>query len=513
MVKNHYETSILFANPRPSVTDLDDRIRLWSKNLEPKSQSLKLTVIKNVSFDDDDDCIILDADPEKPLLLANNDDVTDSDDLLILGHKGQIACRDYPHPRHLCAKYPFTSTPHEKHCDQCHCYVCDSLAPCCHWGTDHCHATDKEETWKAMRKSFKLAKDAPVPVLKFPCISQSVALPQVNHVQPRNIIRLAPNSMPQNQFSRMTTILQNHPNSMPQNQFPRPTTLPQNHPNTMPQKQYSRPTTIPQNHPNSMPQNQFSSPTTMPQNQFSGPTIPQNLVSRLTTIHACSSTTKFVHPNIISHGKTISLGKNGFQLRSVLQQSVGVQNNVIQKDRGPNIGNSGPRFAPFNAMLQRAGFLGVPSATNQSTYVSSNNSSSAHASQYSRNYVRPATLKDSVNNVSCDCATTHSRTRYPAPPATSKLTNHVGRQNVRPATSKDPVSNVSCTRATQHSKYPAPPLTSKSTNHVGRQGVRPVTSNDPVSNVSCDLATRHSRTRYPASPATSKKTNVGRQGV
>jgi hypothetical protein len=30
----------------------------------------------------------------------------------------QIACRDYPHPRHLCAKHPFSSTPHDRHCDQ-----------------------------------------------------------------------------------------------------------------------------------------------------------------------------------------------------------------------------------------------------------------------------------------------------------------------------------------------------------------------------------------------------------
>ncbi|GAV84177.1 hypothetical protein CFOL_v3_27621, partial [Cephalotus follicularis] len=298
-----------------------------SKSLKPKSKSLKPTVIKNVAFDhanghgddDDDDCIVLDADPEKLVPIIENDDVTDTDDLLIIGHKGQIACRDYPHPRHLCAKYPFTSSPHEKHCEQCHCYVCDSLAPCCHWGTDHCHATDKEETWKAKRKSFKLAKDAPLPVLKFPDISQSVALPQVNHVQPCNIIRLAPNSMPQNQP---------------------------------------------------------------------------------TTIRACSSTTKFVHPNIISHGKRIPLGKNGFQPRSVLHQSLGVKNNVIQKDRGPNVGNSGPRFAPSNATLQR-------------------------------NYVRPATLKDPVSNVSCAHASQHSR--YPAPPATSNDTNPTEWQGVCPS--------------------------------------------------------------------------------
>lgn len=29
----------------------------------------------------------------------------------------QVACRDYPHPRHTCAKYLFSKTPHDKHCE------------------------------------------------------------------------------------------------------------------------------------------------------------------------------------------------------------------------------------------------------------------------------------------------------------------------------------------------------------------------------------------------------------
>lgn len=35
----------------------------------------------------------------------------------------QIACRDYPHPRHLCVKHPFSSTPHDRHCDQVNPYL------------------------------------------------------------------------------------------------------------------------------------------------------------------------------------------------------------------------------------------------------------------------------------------------------------------------------------------------------------------------------------------------------
>ncbi|URE34244.1 hypothetical protein MUK42_18030 [Musa troglodytarum] len=71
-----------------------------------------------------------------------------------------LACRDYPHPRHLCGNFPFNSSPHEEYCDLCHCYVCDSPAPCYYWGngnssSNHCHSTDKEGRWKSMRQSFK----------------------------------------------------------------------------------------------------------------------------------------------------------------------------------------------------------------------------------------------------------------------------------------------------------------------------------------------------------------------
>nr|KYP56040.1 hypothetical protein KK1_002268 [Cajanus cajan] len=83
--------------------------------------------------DDEDDCIILEGDPEKGASVV--EEATDSDELLVIGEKGPIACRDYPHARHLCATFPFSSTPHERHCSQCHCYVCDSIAPCLKWGT------------------------------------------------------------------------------------------------------------------------------------------------------------------------------------------------------------------------------------------------------------------------------------------------------------------------------------------------------------------------------------------
>ncbi|PNT70688.1 hypothetical protein BRADI_2g16231v3 [Brachypodium distachyon] len=71
-----------------------------------------------------------------------------------------IACRDFPHSRHLCSQFSFNTTPHVKHCSMCYCFVCDAPAPCRYWGNgltidDHCHATDKETKWKTLRQAFK----------------------------------------------------------------------------------------------------------------------------------------------------------------------------------------------------------------------------------------------------------------------------------------------------------------------------------------------------------------------
>ncbi|KAH0469826.1 hypothetical protein IEQ34_001384 [Dendrobium chrysotoxum] len=120
----------------------------------------------------DEDCLILDGDPDKVVSVVDgkSESVDGCAELLIVGEKGHLACRDYPHPRHLCVSFPFNSTPHEKHCKLCHCYVCDSLAPCIYWGyglstTDHCHASEKEQDWKSLRNYFKLVlAEVPEPV-------------------------------------------------------------------------------------------------------------------------------------------------------------------------------------------------------------------------------------------------------------------------------------------------------------------------------------------------------------
>eukprot|EP01018_Ginkgo_biloba_P001818 Gb_38778 [translate_table: standard] len=107
----------------------------------------------------DDDCIILDSDPEK-IDIGPEIRSYGSNDLMVTAERGHVACRDYPHARHLCVKFSFKNTPHEKHCELCHCYVCDKPAPCSVWSnaysSSHCHASDKEERWKNLRRVYKL---------------------------------------------------------------------------------------------------------------------------------------------------------------------------------------------------------------------------------------------------------------------------------------------------------------------------------------------------------------------
>lgn len=169
---------------------------------KPKSKSVPLKCNSGGGVGADDDCVVLDGDPDKPVAAANDPVSESEDDVIVVGQTGQIACRDYPHPRHLCVKFPFGSTPHGDHCHLCHCYVCDSLAPCAHWGTginqfDHCHATDKVGMWKNQRQLFKIGKDSAVP--KLPVTPLPVTVPRNNRAS-------LPNSVPRNQISRPAAI-------------------------------------------------------------------------------------------------------------------------------------------------------------------------------------------------------------------------------------------------------------------------------------------------------------------
>ncbi|KAL2527552.1 hypothetical protein Adt_12606 [Abeliophyllum distichum] len=111
--------------------------------------------IKN--FEKTEECFILEFDPNDSLdilefSVSKNTESGDYPDLHVLSEKGQVACRDYPHPRHNCVKYPFEKTPHVSHCELCYCYVCDLAAPCKKWdgASGHCHALNNE-SWNNER--------------------------------------------------------------------------------------------------------------------------------------------------------------------------------------------------------------------------------------------------------------------------------------------------------------------------------------------------------------------------
>ncbi|ESQ50400.1 hypothetical protein EUTSA_v10001979mg [Eutrema salsugineum] len=171
---------------------------------------------KPIPEEEDDDCVILDGDPDKTAkssaveedddkLAKNDDDDDDDDDVLVVGQK---ACRDFPHPRHSCAKYSFNSTSHEKYCDMCHCYVCDIRAPCPYWcigdsTIDHCHANDKEKIWKNQREYFRTgimptqpsSKPSTTPLLP----ASATVTRQFSRSPTQNIIRLSQNVLPRKQ--------------------------------------------------------------------------------------------------------------------------------------------------------------------------------------------------------------------------------------------------------------------------------------------------------------------------
>uniref|UniRef100_A0A0E0MB27 Uncharacterized protein n=1 Tax=Oryza punctata TaxID=4537 RepID=A0A0E0MB27_ORYPU len=121
----------------PSLLDIElDGIEMWTPR-----QKRRL----------DEDCCILAADPLAPDVIPAT--AAANDDIAVVAERGKVACRDYPHPRSACAKYPFGTTSHEKHCEQCFCYVCDVPAPCSSWKGQggHCHASDKDKSWRVKR--------------------------------------------------------------------------------------------------------------------------------------------------------------------------------------------------------------------------------------------------------------------------------------------------------------------------------------------------------------------------
>ncbi|CAJ1968258.1 unnamed protein product [Sphenostylis stenocarpa] len=260
-----------------------------------------------------------------------------------------IACRDYPHPRHLCAKFPFSSTPHEKHCSQCHCYVCDSPAPCLKWGTgglslDHCHASDKTELWKTQRKNFKLGLSSPLPASTNFGTSLRPGHLQRNEFLPPGVINLSPNSVLPNQASRSTAMCAI-------SSF------------------------------NSVPQTQASPPTI---SHFAPTPLPNfsvlNQVSRSTNTPIMSPATNITMPNGANHGRL--LVRSRFQPPSVPRSLLGVSCHTIQKGRGNGGSSLKSQFLRPHMVSRGVGSAGNILRANNSPHRSSGFSNSVNMTQH-----------------------------------------------------------------------------------------------------------------------------------
>ncbi|CAM8928579.1 unnamed protein product [Rhodiola kirilowii] len=129
-----------------------------------------IVVLKNIcdmrQYEESEECFVLDFDPyeatvdlgtEKVMAEAREID----EGVVIISEKGQVACRDYPHSRYHCVKFPYDKTLPESYCELCYCYVCDTAAPCKFWRLPvpgHCYASDHTADWKLSRETARLGK-------------------------------------------------------------------------------------------------------------------------------------------------------------------------------------------------------------------------------------------------------------------------------------------------------------------------------------------------------------------
>ncbi|XP_051138362.1 RPM1 interacting protein 13-like [Andrographis paniculata] len=151
MVKQRVRRRSAMAAPEDEVVKIVDSSNEKGTPLRPIFCLKNRDDIKK--FDEREDCFILEFDPYDDLgikKISFGKDFDDADgDLRVVSEKGEVACRDFPHPRYTCANFPFHKTSHEDCCDLCYCYVCDSAAPCKKWvgSGGHCHAFNNE-AWK-----------------------------------------------------------------------------------------------------------------------------------------------------------------------------------------------------------------------------------------------------------------------------------------------------------------------------------------------------------------------------
>lgn len=284
---------------------------------------------------------------------------------------------------------------------QCHCYVCDLLAPCLKWNigissTDHCHATDKAEIWKIQRKNFKLGRIAALPASTNDS-SPSMAHPRRNQVLPLGIIRLSENSEMQTQASRASA---RHMRSSL----------------------------------NSSKESQASGPAVLHACSSLLDSTIQNEVLRPNAIPVCSSTTIFTVPSGTIRGRCqesgSTLARIRYQPHLVSGQLLGVRNNTIRRDRRQGVASLRPRFNRSCMISKWVGDDGATLTVNDSAHDSSGHSDHVNPAQQYDRYATTGLSNDKNDNMWNDVWPPTNLLSYPHPSSAQPTLNCVSGNTV-----------------------------------------------------------------------------------
>lgn len=152
--ENTYDCAVLENNQQEEESD-DDCIILEKNPFEEEVHETIINMSNKLSLSSNIGTTFSVQQPSHSKLQSLKEEGLDHDELVVVAERGQVACRDYPHSRHLCVKHPFKDTPHHAYCNLCYCYVCDIKAPCKFWEAEkdgHCHASEREFKWIEMRQ-------------------------------------------------------------------------------------------------------------------------------------------------------------------------------------------------------------------------------------------------------------------------------------------------------------------------------------------------------------------------
>lgn len=88
--------------------------------------------------------------------MSNSDDEVE-----VVGMKGNVAMRDFPHARHDCITHPFSADGGDNMpaCSQCYCWLCDEKWDKCASWAMHCNAHDGCPIWIAKRNDALRARE------------------------------------------------------------------------------------------------------------------------------------------------------------------------------------------------------------------------------------------------------------------------------------------------------------------------------------------------------------------